>query len=104
LARGLCDRKGDDIDFRHPLTRDVAYLALGPDERGIMHRRFGEHLAKTPLAKGLSAAIVARHLARGDRAEAAAAHYLEAAGAARPGFQTRLAIRYYHRALSLFPS
>ena len=29
-ARGLCDRKGDDVDFRHPLTRDVAYLALDP--------------------------------------------------------------------------
>src|SRR6185437_7176503 len=29
-ARGLCDRKGESVDFRHPLTRDVAYLALEP--------------------------------------------------------------------------
>src|SRR5262249_28128833 len=66
FARGLCDKRGDDVDFRHPLVRDVAYLALDPAERGIMHRRLGEHLARTPLAKGISAAIVARHLARSD--------------------------------------
>src|SRR5262249_55693961 len=60
FARGLCDKKGDDVDFRHPLVRDVAYLALDPAERGVMHRKLGEHLAKTPLAKGISAAIVAR--------------------------------------------
>jgi tetratricopeptide (TPR) repeat protein len=104
FARGLCDRKGDDIDFRHPLTRDVAYLALDPYERSRMHRRLGEHLAKTPLAKGLSAAIVARHLARGDAQEQAAACYLEAAGAARNNFQTRLAIRYFQRALAQLPA
>ena len=103
FARGLCDKKGDDIDCRHPLTRDVAYLALDPYERGMMHRRLGEHLADTPLAKGLSAAIVARHLARGNSLEAAAVYYLEAGGAARAGFQTRLAVRYYQRALALLP-
>jgi eukaryotic-like serine/threonine-protein kinase len=68
-----------------------------------MHRRLGEHLGETPLAKGLSAAIVARHLARGEAPEKAATHYLEAGSAARATFQTRLAIRYYHRALSLLP-
>ena len=30
-ARGLCDRKGELVDFRHPLTRDVAYVELHPD-------------------------------------------------------------------------
>jgi tetratricopeptide (TPR) repeat protein len=102
LARGLCDRKGDEVDFRHPLTRDVAYLALDTRERGAMHRRLAEHLVATPRAKGLAAAIVARHYWRGDRPEAAALLYLEAAAAARSGFQTKLAVRYYHRALSLF--
>jgi serine/threonine protein kinase/tetratricopeptide (TPR) repeat protein len=104
FARGLCDKKGDDVEFRHPLMRDVAYLALDPYERGRMHRRLGEHLSKTPLAKGLSAAIVARHLARGESQEPAAVYYLEAAGAARASFQARLAIRYYQRALSLLPA
>ncbi len=101
FARGLCDKKGDDVDFRHPLVRDVAYMALQPAERVTMHRALGEHLAKTPLAKGLSSAIVARHLARGESHEAAALHYLEAGAAARGSFQTRLAVRYYQRALSL---
>ncbi|HVY44867.1 MAG TPA: protein kinase, partial [Minicystis sp.] len=56
-ARGLCDRKGGAVDFRHPLARDVAYLALDSPSRARMHRRLGEHLATTPLAQGLSAAI-----------------------------------------------
>ena len=67
-----------------------------------MHRQLGEYLAKGPLAKGLSAAILARHLARGDAREAAAENYLEAAAAARATFQGRLAMRYYQRALALF--
>jgi serine/threonine protein kinase/tetratricopeptide (TPR) repeat protein len=103
FARGLCDKKGDDVDFRYPLTRDVAYVALDAFERARMHRQLGEYLSKGPLAKGLSAAILARHLARGDSREAAAVNYLEAAAAARATFQGRLAIRYYQRALALFP-
>ena len=100
-ARGLCDRKGEAVDFRHPLTRDVAYQALGTNDRRHMHQRLGEHLANTSLARGLSAAIVARHLARGDGGPRAAELYLEAANAARAGYQTQLAIKYYQRALSL---
>src|SRR6185436_2452587 len=78
-ARGLCDRKGGSVDFRHPLARDVAYLALDPASRARMHRKLGEHLATTPLAQGLSAAIVARHLVRGEAPGPAADLYLEAA-------------------------
>jgi eukaryotic-like serine/threonine-protein kinase len=104
FARGLCDKKGDDVDFRYPLTRDVAYVSLDAFERVRMHRQLGEYLGKGPLAKGLSAAILARHLARGDAREAAAVSYLEAASAARATFQGRLAIRYYQRALALFPA
>jgi len=102
-ARGLCDRKGDVLDFRHPLTRDVAYAALDPVTRSRMHRALGEHLAGTSLARGVSAAIVARHLVRGDAAERAAHFYLEAANAARNAYQTQLAIRYYLRAALHFP-
>jgi tetratricopeptide (TPR) repeat protein len=103
-ARGLCDRKGSAIDFRHPLARDVAYLALDAPSRARMHRRLGEHLAETPLSHGLSAAIVARHLARGEAPSAAAELYLEAANAARAGHQAPLAQRYYQRALTLLPA
>jgi eukaryotic-like serine/threonine-protein kinase len=103
-ARGLCDKKGKAIDFRHPLARDVAYHALDPVQRARMHRRLGEHLATTPLARGLSAAIVAQHLERGEAPRQAAELYLEAALAARNAHQTQLALRYYERALGLLPT
>jgi tetratricopeptide (TPR) repeat protein len=99
-ARGLCDRKGELVDFRHPLTRDVAYVELDPQERARMHRVLGDHLAGTSLGRGLSAAIVARHFARGEANDRAADFYFEAASAARTSHQTQLAIRYYQRALS----
>ncbi len=99
-ARGLCDRKGELVDFRHPLTRDVAYVALHPEERVRMHRTLGEHLGQTSVGRGLSAAIVARHLARGESYDRAADFYFEAANAARVSHQTQLSIRYYQRALS----
>jgi serine/threonine protein kinase/tetratricopeptide (TPR) repeat protein len=99
-ARGLCDRKGELVDFRHPLTRDVAYTELGAEDRSRMHRALGGHLARTSLGRGVSAAIVARHLARGESYDRAAGFYLEAAGAARSTHQTQLAIRYYQRAVS----
>jgi serine/threonine protein kinase/tetratricopeptide (TPR) repeat protein len=102
-ARGLCDRKGGLVDFRHPLARDVAYLALDGPARARMHRLLGEHLATTSLARGLSAAIVARHLARGDAPERAAHFYLEAAEAARSAHQSQLAQRYFQRALARLP-
>ncbi len=102
-ARGLCDDKGDTVDVRHPLTRDVAYLALESGERARMHQALGEHLAGTPLAKGLTAAIVGRHLARGHQRGRAADMYLEAASTARTSYQTQLARRYYRRVVALLP-
>ncbi|MEB2312644.1 MAG: protein kinase [Sorangiineae bacterium] len=102
-ARGLCDLKGDVVDVRHPLTRDVAHLALHRADRVRMHKKLGEYLAGTPLAEGLTAAIVGRHFARGMDHERAAEHYLKAASAARASYQTQLSARYYRRALSLLP-
>lgn len=102
-ARGLCELKADLVDVRHPLTRDVAYRALDRSRRMRMHRALGENFAKTSLARGLTAAVVARHFARGGALEQAAAHYLEAANAARTSYQTRLAKRYYRRTLALLP-
>jgi len=103
-ARGLCDRKGDVLDFRHPLTRDVAYASLDATTRSRMHRALGQHLAETSLARGVSAAIVARHLVKGDLTERAAVFYLEAATAARNAYQTQLAVRYYLRAAQYLPA
>ncbi len=84
-ARSLRPQGRAQVDFRHPLTRDVAYAALRPEDRVRMHRELGEHLAQTSLARGLSAAIVARHLARGESYDRAAKFYFEAAIAARDG-------------------
>ena len=103
-ARGVCERKTGSVDFRYPLARDVAYLALDAPSRVRMHRLLGEHLSTTALAHGLSAAIVARHLARGEDPGAAAELYIEAANAARNGHQAPLAQRYYQRALTLLPA
>ncbi|MGH7271021.1 MAG: tetratricopeptide repeat protein, partial [Polyangiaceae bacterium] len=92
-------RKGELVDFRHPLTRDVAYAELDAEVRASMHRTLAEHLVGTPMARGLSAAVVGRHFARGESHERAAAFYLEAADSARDTHQMPLAIRYYQRAL-----
>jgi len=100
-ARGLCEQKGELTDVRHPLTRDVAYRALDRRRRVRMHRKLGEYLGRTPLGKGLTAAIVARHLARGNAREEAANFFLEAADAARSSYQTQLAKRCYRRVIAL---
>lgn len=101
--RGLCDERGESVDVRHPLTRDVAYRTLERRRRAQMHHDIGLYLAKTPLAKGLTAAVVARHLARGGARPEAGAAYLEAGHAARNGHQLALARRYYRRAVALLP-
>lgn len=103
-ARGLVDRKAGAVDFRHPLVRDVAYNALDPQTRARSHRLLGEHLATTALGRGLAAAIVAGHLARGESPSAAADLYLEAAHAARSAHHAQLGQRYYHLALTLVPA
>jgi eukaryotic-like serine/threonine-protein kinase len=103
-ARGLCDRRGNALDFRHPLARDVAYGTLDVVQRARMHRRLGEQLSTTSLAQGLSAAIVAQHLERGEAPRQAAELYLEAANAARSAHQTQLALRYFQRTIDLLPA
>lgn len=103
VARGLCVQQPEVLDVKHPLTRDVAYAALSSSDRAAMHQQVGERLAGSPLARGLNAAIVARHLALGDNKEAAAPYYLDAANAARIAYQLPLAAKYYRRALETLP-
>ncbi len=103
-ARGLCDQSRHSVDVRHPLTRDVAYHSIDPDTRRLMHQRLGEHLMQLGESSGLEAALVARHLARGEHPEAAADYYLEAAAVARLSFQLQVAARYYVRALAILPA
>jgi len=100
-ARRLTYQRGPDVDVRHPLTRDVAYLGLSADQKRRMHRRLAVTLASSALGRGLSAAIVAGHFARGGAHQRAADYYLEAGAAARSGYQTELALRFYRRVVSL---
>lgn len=102
-ARGLCNSNGNLVDVRHPLTRDVAYLALPTDDRRSMHQHLAEQLARKGRAEGLSAANIARHFAQGEHPELAAEYFLIAAGAARATFQLPLAARYYQQALEVLP-
>ena len=102
-ARGVCSDAGDAVDVRHPVTRDVAYSSLDPEMRVEMHRRLGEQLSQTPLARGLTAAIVAHHLEAGRARVAAADHYLEAGRTAHSSYQVRLAKRYFRRAVRILP-
>jgi len=102
-ARGLCDRRGPSLDFRHPLARDVAYHELDSVHRARMHRQLGEHLVGTPAAHGLSAAIVANHFECGEAPTQAGELYFEAATAARSASQTQLALRYFERTAKLLP-
>ncbi len=102
-ARGVCSDSGDTVDVRHPVTRDVAYSSLDVETRVEMHRRLGEQLSQTPLARGLTAAIVARHLEAGRARQAAADHYLEAGRTAHSSYQVRLAKRYFRRAVRILP-
>lgn len=102
-ARGLCDDRGEVVDVRHPLTRDVAYMAIEPADREVMHRKLGMLFASQRAVEGLGAVIVAHHLARGNARAEAAGFYLEAAGAAQASYQLVLAARYYRRAIKLAP-
>lgn len=102
-ARGLCDLRGEILDFRHSITRDVAYLNMAPAHRTRFHRQYGEYLLHTARPSGLASAAVAKHLARGGVPRIAADLYLEAANTARHTYQIRLAVRYYQRALQLLP-
>ena len=102
-ARGVCSDGGDTVDVRHPVTRDVAYSSLDDETRVEMHRRLGEQMSRTPLAKGLTAAIVAKHLEAGRALQEAADHYLEAGRTAHSSYQVRLAKRYFRRAVRILP-
>ena len=99
-ARGLCDRRKEGVGVRHPVTREVAYRGLDPAERRRLHRAVGERWHAADTFRGIRAALVAEHLARGGARELAADLYLEAARAARASHQMGATSRYFRRALN----
>jgi serine/threonine protein kinase/predicted ATPase len=109
-TRGLCDARShgrsrvlDAVDFRHPLTRDVAYAGLDRVRKVRMHAAVGQLFARG-ARKDLGPAIVARHLEKGELRETAAHFYIEAAQAARNDHELPLATRYFQKALVALPA
>lgn len=102
-ARGITEILDGQVDVKHPLTRDVAYRSISVAERQVLHRGLGELLASGSQSKGIQAAVVARHLAKGGKIEQAAELYLEAAGVARASYQMPLATRCYKKVVRILP-
>jgi predicted ATPase len=102
-ARGITTVHEGAVDVQHPLTRDVAYRSIGPEKRIELHRGLGELLASGSQSRGIQAAVVARHLAKGGKIEQAAELYLEAGGVARASYQIPLATRCYNKVIAILP-
>lgn len=103
-ARGITEVLDGRIDVKHPLTRDVAYRSISAEQRQVLHRGLGELLAAGSQSRGIQAAVVARHLAKGGKIEQAAELYLEAAGVARASYQMPLATRCYKKVVDILPA
>ncbi len=102
-ARGITDLSDGEVDVKHPLTRDVAYRSMGAEQRQRLHRGLGELLASGSQSRGIGAAVVARHLAKGGKVEQAAELYLEAGGVARASYQIPLSTRCYKKVIGILP-
>jgi len=103
LARGIFEQRGDEVDVRHPLMRDVAYRSISPARRQELHRSIGELLAASNQYRGVLAAVVARHLAKGGLTDQAAELFLEAASVARSSYQMQAAAKAYEKVVSILP-
>lgn len=103
LARGILEHRGEFVDVKHPLIRDVAYRSIGRERRQELHRALGELLAAGNQYRGVLAAVVARHLAKGGLADQAAELFLEAAGVARSSYQIDVAARCYEKVVAILP-
>lgn len=102
-VRGLTENREGKVDVKHPLTRDVAYRSMSAERRQLLHRGLGELMAASGQSRGIHAAVVARHLAKGGSADQAAELYLEAAGVARGSYQMPLATRCYRKVVAILP-
>lgn len=103
-SRGLIEIREEKVDVKHPLTRDVAYRSMHSERRQELHRGLGELLAASGQNRGIHAATVARHLAKGGNSEQAIELYLEAARVARASYQMPLATRCYRKVIALLPA
>ncbi len=100
-ARGMIDVKGDDLDFRHPLLRDVANATMPASERVRRHSQIGEYRSLLSNYRGVQAVTVARHFESADAPNRAVDAYLEALSAARAVDDSLTAEEVAHHVLRL---
>lgn len=89
-------------EFSHDRLREVAYGALQPARRRLMHRRLAEALERLyPGAPGPISAQLAYQSEQGGLIEQAIYYLQQAAGVARQIYSYREAIAYMDRAINL---
>jgi DNA-binding SARP family transcriptional activator len=93
----------DSYVFGHDQLRQVAYDAISPERRRLLHGRVAEALAQVQGAEELAGQI-AYHFVQSNHPEQALAHYLAAAGAAARIFGNAEALHFYRQAQALLPS
>ncbi len=100
--RGLLVRRpGGGIAFPSVIVRQVAYETIDADDRVRLHDRVARYLSG--LDPRPAPARVARHLELAGESVLAARAYREAGLLARSSYSNRDALRFFARALALFP-
>jgi hypothetical protein len=97
LGRELVERRGAELRFRHSLLREAAYALLTEEDRVLGHALAGELLAR---GAGGDALVVAEHLERGRRPDAAAGWFRRAAEQALAGGDLDAAIARAERGVA----
>jgi tetratricopeptide (TPR) repeat protein len=103
--RVLVARGAGGYDFSHDRLREVAYDAIGPARRALLHRRVANAL-ETAFALDLDPVFgrLAVHYELAGLADPAVCYYEQAAQVARRTFADEEAIRLLARALTLLSS
>ncbi len=99
------DAFGDSYDFTHDKIREVAYLAVGPARRRLLHARLAPALEQRHAADpGPVSAEIAAHYEHAGAVEPAISWYRRAAESAQLLHANTEAVRMLARALELIPT
>jgi DNA-binding SARP family transcriptional activator len=96
------EQGSDAYDFSHDKIREVAYAAISPMRRQLLHRQVAQALEQAPAAEldVISARIAAHYRQGGDPAKAAA-YYLRAATKMEFGFAYDEMVAHLQQGLTL---
>lgn len=99
-AQLLVEESGDLLAFRHALTREAIYGALGKRQRKMMHQRIAETLERLDGAAPIRrAGELAQHFSAAGMWERALAYGIVAGDQARALYAPREALNHYALAL-----